>query len=556
MKTKRYTLLKWFLLLVVVVLAIFFYVRHLRQDPFTSDAHTKVIRDGVTFLGQGWGMEERQQLSFTPFGSRIINYSWFIALETADAEQLFRDNAHMADLGFIPDIANKFNPDGLPVGVVRDGDAQGNYWVGLTCAACHTGQLTINSKPIRIDGGQSLINYAQFEKELLAALKTTIQQPEKWQRFIARLQQQNSIDSDKVKQQIQTRIEELHTRHAINSTQVAYGHGRLDAFGQIFNAVAAEALNIPQNARSPDAPTSFPVLWDASHLDVVQWNGSAPNMEPGPLAQNATTALAVYGTVDVLGHGRTYPSSIDIHNLGYIQRKYYKLSAPKWPQDLAGSLDKKLMEKGELIYQQHCLKCHSLVNSDDPTRKLSAVLIPASEVGTDPRMVNNFTEGSVKTGPLEGRNFFIYAGKKFKAEASRLDVVMHVAVGSLANHPWDSLRAVVNEFAVNNKSHSDPAVHYYKARPINGIWASAPYLHNGSVPTVYDLLLPADQRPKEFFVGNRELDRVKLGNQILEQSNASLFDTKLPGNSNAGHEYGTQLNDSDRMALLEYIKSL
>ncbi|WP_189417975.1 di-heme-cytochrome C peroxidase [Cellvibrio zantedeschiae] len=556
MKKKSYKLVTCLLILVLIIAAIFLLLRHLRQDPFAPDAHTTLTKDGVTYLGQGWSMAERQQLSYTSFGSRILNYSWFLSLENAEGEQLFRNNSHMADLGFVTDSANKFNPDALPVGVVRDQDDKGNAWVGLSCAACHTGQVTINSKPVRIDGGQSLINYTQFETELLAALKATISQPEKWQRFTARLQQTQKIKPDLVKQQIETRIQELETRYAINATQVPYGHGRLDAFGQIFNAVAAEALNIPANARSPNAPTSFPVLWDASHLDVVQWNASAPNMEPGPLAQNATTALAVYGTVDVLGHGKTYPSSIQIKNLGYIQRKYYKLSSPKWPKDLAGRLDKKLIEKGETIYKQHCLQCHSLVNSEDADRKLSAVLVPANEVGTDMLMVNNFTEGTVKTGELEGKHFALWFGQKFKAEATRLDVVMHVVTGSLLDHPWDSFCSVVQEFATNKMSHADNTVRYYKARPINGIWASAPYLHNGSVPTVYDLLLPAAQRPAQFFVGNRELDRVKLGNQTLEVANASLFDTRSTGNSNVGHEYGTQLNEQERMALLEYIKSL
>lgn len=557
MKKNSYKLLKCLLVLPLIAIAVFYILRYLRQDPFAADAHDTVTRDGITYLGQGWGMQERQQLSYTSFGSRIINYSWFMALERAEDEQLFRSDEHMAGLGFIPERANAFNPDALPVGIVRDGDGSGSYWVGLTCAACHTGELTINSKPIRIDGGQALINYTQFEHELLAALEATVQQDEKWQRFIARLQQgQKNIDAALVKQQVQTRIEELHRRYAMNATQVAYGHGRLDAFGQIFNAIAVEALNIPENARSPDAPTSFPVLWDASHLDVVQWNASAPNAEPGPLAQNATTALAVYGTVDVTGQGKTYASSIAIKNLGYIQRKYYKLISPKWPQDLAGRLDKKLMEKGEAIYQQQCLQCHSLVNSDDPNRKLSAVLIPANQVGTDLLMVKNFNDGTIKTGALEGKHPVLWFGKKFQSEASRLAVVMHVTAGSLLHHPWDSVRAVIEEFAANNRNNADSTVSYYKARPINGIWASAPYLHNGSVPTVYDLLLPAAQRPAQFFVGNRELDRVKLGYQTLEVANASLFDTSLPGNSNAGHEYGTQLNEQERMALLEYIKSL
>jgi len=557
MKKKSYKLIVWFCFFCLIALVIHIFVHNFRKDPFAPDAHTLLTRDGITYLGQGWGLAERQQVSFTSFGSRIIDYAWFIALENADDEQLFRDDSHMANLGFITEHANPFNPDALPVGVARDSDNQDNAWVGLTCAACHTGEVTINNHRIRIDGGQSLINYTQFEIDLLAALKATLVKPEKWQRFIHRLQQtQKNIDENIVKQKIEFRIHEFETRFAVNATQVPYGHGRLDAFGQIFNAIAVEALHIPENKRAPNAPTSFPVLWDASHLDVVQWNASAPNMEPGPLLQNATTALAVYGTLNLLGQGQTYPSSINIKNLGDIQRKYYKLTAPQWPKELAGKLDKKLIERGEVIYQQQCLRCHSLVDAENPNRQLSAVLVPANEIGTDALMVNNFTEGTVKTGELEGKHFLLWFGQTFKAEAKRLDVVMHATAGALLHHPWDSLRAVIKEFAHNKTSHADAEINYYKARPINGIWASSPYLHNGSVPTVYDLLLPVTRRPTQFFVGNRELDRVRVGNQTLEVSNASLFDTTLEGNSNVGHEYGTQLSEPERMALLEYIKSL
>lgn len=557
MEKKNYKLVTGFIVVCVFLLLVFLSLYFLRQDPYAPDAHSRLTQNGIVYLGQGWSVAERQQLSFTSFGSRIINYDWFIALENADDESLFRDNANMARLGFITDSTNSFNPDALPIGVTRDSDSKGNAWVGLTCAACHTGQLTISGQLIRIDGGQSLINYTQFETELLDALKATLVQGDKWQRFIARLQQtQKNINADSIKHNIETRIQELETRYAINETKVAYGYGRLDAFGRIFNAVAVEALGIPENKRSPNAPTSFPVLWDASHLDVVQWNASAPNMEPGPLAQNATTALAVYGTVDVLAHGKTYPSSIDIRNLGYIQRKFYKITSPQWPQDLAGKLDKKLIEQGEKIYQQQCEQCHSLVNSEDPKRQLSAVLVAANEVGTDALMVNNFSEGTVKTGELEGKPFALWFGDKFKSEAKRLDVVMHVTLGALARHTWDSLCSIAQEFALNKTSHADANIKYYKARPLNGVWASAPYLHNGSVPTVYDLLLPAAQRPTQFFVGNRELDRTKVGNQTLESDASTLFDTSLLGNSNLGHEYGTQLNEPDRMALLEYIKSL
>jgi cytochrome c5 len=555
MEKKRYKTIAYVIVIFVVLAGLFFW--WCRRDSTSPDAHKTLTHNGIVYLGQGWGLEERQQVSFTSFGSRMINYDWFVALENAQNQELFRSNGNMARLGFLPEPANKFNPDGLPLGVTRDSDGKGNAWVGLNCAACHAGEIVIKGQPVRIDGGQSLIDYTKFENELLAALKATIAQPEKWNGFISRLQQtQKNIDPNTVKQQITSRINELEIRYAINATTVPYGHGRLDAFGQIFNAVAVEALKIPENKRVPDAPTSFPVLWDASHLDVVQWNASAPNKEPGPLAQNATTALAVYGTVEVLGHAQTYPSSINIKNLGYIQREFYKLTAPKWPAELAGKLDEKLLAQGEKIYTQHCVQCHGLVDSTNAKRQLTAVVVPAKEVGTDQRMVNNFTEGTVKTGELEGKHFALWFGKKFSAESTRLDLVMHVTLGSLLNHPWDSFCSFVREFASNKTSQLDPTQLYYKARPINGVWASAPYLHNGSVPTVYDLLLPAAQRPTQFFVGNRELDIVKVGNQTVEQEGTSLFDTNLLGNSNNGHEYGTQLTEPERMALLEYIKNL
>jgi len=528
-----------------------------KNNAENPNAYQPRSENGVVYLGQGWEQAERQKLSYTSFGSRILDYDWFMALEQTDNENLFRENTHMLALGFITETASAFNPDGLPVGVTRDSDKDGRTWVGLTCAACHTGEVIVNNQPIRIDGGQSLLNYSDFENRLLATLILTLEQPEKWQRFLERLRnRQKSLDESTLKKNVQMRISELKNRYEMNATDVAYGHGRLDAFGQIFNAIAVEALHISENRRSPNAPTSYPVLWDASHLDLVQWNASAPNSGPGPLAQNATTALAVYGKVEVLGRNSTYPSSIAIKNLGYIQRQFYKLVAPPWPEFMLGPINTQLHSDGEKIYRQHCLQCHELVDSNNPKRQLSAVLVPASEVGTDELMVNNFSDGTVKTGELQGKHFALWFGEKFGGEATRLDIVMHVTLGALIHNTFDSLYAAIAGYAKNKTSDVNASIKYYKARPINGIWASAPYLHNGSVPSVYDLLLPVAQRPTEFYVGNRELDIVNLGNKTTKTLGASLFNTGLLGNSNKGHEYGTDLKEEERMALLEYIKRL
>ncbi|RYZ95795.1 MAG: hypothetical protein EOO68_17990, partial [Moraxellaceae bacterium] len=134
MKKKSYKLIICIGFFCLAFFAIYFFIHNLRKDSEAPYAHSVLTQNGITYLGQGWGIEERQQVSFTSFGSRIINYAWFLALENAESEQLFRDNSHMASLGFITDSANPFNPDGLPIGISRDSDENGNTWAGLTCA--------------------------------------------------------------------------------------------------------------------------------------------------------------------------------------------------------------------------------------------------------------------------------------------------------------------------------------------------------------------------------------------------------------------------------------
>jgi len=110
----------------------------------------------------------------------------------------------------------------------------------------------------------------------------------------------------------------------------------------------------------------------------------------------------------------------------------------------------------------------------------------------------------------------------------------------------------------------------YVARPLDGIWCRAPYLHNGSVPTLTDLLRPARERPVKFYVGGHtsyDIDRLGLSyeEEFLPDGRrtgrrvSSLqfeFDTTAPGNSNLGHEFGAGLTTDDRQALLEYLKRL
>ena len=118
---------------------------------------------------------------------------------------------------------------------------------------------------------------------------------------------------------------------------------------------------------------------------------------------------------------------------------------------------------------------------------------------------------------------------------------------------------------------------HYRARPLDGVWATAPYLHNGSVPTLRDMLLPKDKRPASFCVGGREFDPINVGVITKARKNDTCaagltdFDVSLLGNSNRGHSFegketdvsklspgviGPELTDNERRSLVEYLKTL
>jgi hypothetical protein len=102
----------------------------------------------------------------------------------------------------------------------------------------------------------------------------------------------------------------------------------------------------------------------------------------------------------------------------------------------------------------------------------------------------------------------------------------------------------------------------YANVPLDGLWLRAPFLHNGSVPTLRDLLEPAERRPPVFYRGDDVYDPENVGfvSDVPERDGRRLFAfyTGLPGNSNRGHEgrqYGTELSPEDKDALVEFLKS-
>ena len=512
---------------------------------------------GLTLLAQNWRDEDREIAWFTSFGSRLMPYEWFLALEQTDSAEPFNQPSHMESFGFSMPGVSAANPNNLAIGLTTTPERDGHKWIGLGCSGCHSGQVHFQGARLHIDGGAAMINFQRFEQAAIDALQQTLKQPEKLQRFATKLK---SSDSKELAQTLASWTDSLVKRQHINRTDSDYGFGRLDAFGQIFNAVAVEFLGIEENRHNPNAPVSYPVLWDAAHLDLVQWNASAPNAGPGPIVQNATTALAVFGHMDIAksSNGFGFASSVEIGNLGAIQDAWYQLTAPQWPETILGTIDQNLAIQGKEIYANNCLSCHALSDRTEPKRRIKATAVALEVVGTDPTMAENFVHASANAGAFAGKKVMFAAGPVIEEKSPTILLVAHAAVGALLDKPLSALwQGFISMHSVID-AQIDPAPLYYKARPLSGIWASAPYLHNGSVMSLAELLRAPEQRQSEFSVGKVEFDPVSIGlsNQVLEANQVSVLNTKLPGNSNAGHRFGTQLPDAEKRALLEYLKTL
>ena len=546
---------------------------------FTSSLKSDV-NDGISFLEQNWNEEDRQWFYHADQGSRLMPYDIFMSMEQSDNEKLFHKDENLNNYGFISGKKTKLNPEVLPIGFTKSKNK-----VGLTCAACHTQQITYNNSVIRIDGGQSMIDLQSFLLAIESSMLATLNDDKKYQRFEQRILGSNAIEQEKV--ELKERfIKTYNTRkenNRRNNTDVAYGYTRLDAFGAILNK-GLLLTGEKDNFNSPNAPTSYPYLWDTPQHDYVEWNGSQSNSNVGALARNVGEVIGVFGEVETkpkkfIFIDAGYESSIQAKNLRKLEKKIAKLHSPLWPESFP-KINISLAEEGKALYQQYCSSCHQDINRTDPKRHIKVRMSTLAEIKTDPLMATNALTQMGKTGIFESRPRFYKKGNIMGKEEPALNIVNNIMIGVLTNNPLQSYLAkrdatklghsekihsekyVDGEIIEHGKEVSEEALLAYKARPLNGVWSSAPYLHNGSVPNLYELLLPAEQRSKSFYIGSIEYDPLKVGYVSEDIENAFYFDTKLKGNSNAGHEYGSgydglpSFNDKQRWALLEYLKTL
>jgi hypothetical protein len=302
------------------------------------------------------------------------------------------------------------------------------------------------------------------------------------------------------------------------------GPGRADAWG------AVRALLF--DARPQTAPSSIPPIWNTADLARYQWNGTTnTNVQRG-----FSAALGAGAFFDK----RSGVSPIRMGNLMRLEDFAKQFVIPAWPEEYFPAIDQNLSERGSRLYTDHCTSCHDAGHRSPSSGLMEYPAFDVAELGTDSTYLTNFKE------PVGDLSFAV----AMEQVLSRLETEFYreQKIDEPTQLKWEpeSRRPGYWE---------SPAT--YPARSLEGVWTTAPYLHNNSVPTLYDLLLPASERPKKFFVGTREYDPKRIGFRYDAESNPKGFelDTSLKGNSNAGHEYATTISDADRWALVEFLKT-
>ena len=658
------------------------------------------------YLDQGWTANDSLWYYNTTQGSALMPYDFFIALEQADSNEPFRANSVIDKYRYLPQKPTFFNPDGLPVGFVKE-SYKGNDYIGFTCAACHTGQVNYKGTALRIDGGPAMADMVGFLTELQKSMDVALANSEKNQRFVAKVLELNNTysNAETVQADLQRWARKIRLYNNINDSKVEYGYARLDAFGRIYNRVLEHVISrnqvrdvllgmtkagdadadlltqvqvdkvlegisetiigdlqfakiidrlmstkdgYPGLAMSdmnrikaeifnePNAPVSYPFLWDIVQSDYVQWNGLASNAGVGPLGRNTGEVIGVFGILDWTAHKRgwslssfitgqksksyqiDFTSSIDLVNLSRLETHLASLTSPVWPtletdntqqkiaNEIFGKLpewqiDAKKVRRGRQLYAEYCESCHEVIDRTDHDRIVVADMSSLDVVGTDRAMAENSVNYKGYSGNFKNTYQSESVGSLvIKNQAPVVQILTAATMGEVTTAPdpdkwWprralDWLYMLAKSFFDNEIKASVKSGNYqpdttaapyqsllsYKARSLNGIWATAPYLHNGSVPSIYDLLLPVKRegdpadglyRPNEFKVGSREFDPIKIGLRT-EGYEGFTFKADKRGDYNSGHEYGTAhapaingaklepLTDEERWDLVEYIKTL
>jgi mono/diheme cytochrome c family protein len=549
------------------------------------------------FLDQGpnWTAATRADFYTRDQGSRMIPLAWLQALKQPNGQPFLADS--LARYGYLPNPANN---NGLPVGFNASGPT-GVQVVGMICAACHTRQITAEGATYRVDGGPALVDFQGLLTDLDTAVGQILSSDAAFNAFSALVLQSGSPDSAEVailRSEVDGWYLRFHTLMTRTLPSPAWGLGRLDAVGMIFNRLSGldlgppPSLLIADNIQKADAPVRYPFLWNAAVQDKTQWPGFLDNgSDVLALGRNLGEVIGVFGIFEPKREGVLinflYNYSANFDGLSKLEDLMKLIGPPKWPWPI----DVTLAAQGKEIFARptaagSCQQCHGITRGTFRFPFNQTWATPILNVGTDTREYDVLA-WTARTGVLQGA-FIPFVTKPLKEKDLVFNILTTSVIGSIAEHVLEGSFASNARVAAAPTSPSPGATPSslglrglppalkdlpgafnappaaskgaYESRVLQGIWAAAPYLHNGSVATLADLLKPAAERAKQFKMGSA-YDTVNIG--IAEeqpQSNYTMTTTDCSdlnsGNSRCGHEYGTQLTASEKRALLEYLKTL
>jgi RoxA-like, cytochrome c-like len=391
--------------------------------------------------------------------------------------------------------------------------------VAPNCAFCHQGTYRLHAGDVATfvpAGAGTRVNIQGFLRFLIAigrhpdrftadkvmAAITAIYKMPLWERLIYRYALIPVVRSALAEQA--TRFAWMDSRP--DCPRPDWGPGRIDPF----NPVKFYNLHLPDDCTIGNS--DIMPLWDLDRLTdgnrvySLHWDG-------------LNTSLHETAIAGAIGDGMSYQGySGAAANLDAII-DFIRLQKPP-PSPFSATraagdpyhVDANDVQKGKAIYQAKCADCH------DPAGSRFRTVISVTELGTDRHRIDMWTEAA-------------------KERYSNYEP---------DGHDWG--------FHAFHKTNG------YLANELTGLWLRGPYLHNGSVPSLRDLLAPPSARPAKFYRGYDLVDPDNGG--FVSQAGTpaerygTLYDTATPGNSNAGHLYGTDLPDQDKAQLLAFLKTL
>src|SRR5690606_10195576 len=265
----------------------------------------------------------------------------------------------------------------------------------------------------------------------------------------------------------------------------------------------------------PNAPVSYPFLWDITHSDYVQWNGLANNADVGPLGRNAGEAIGVFGILDwkdtkpgfsisafVTGQENKhrqvkFTSSIDLINLQRLEAHLKGLTSPQWPEEILGKIDKDKAERGKRLYAQYCQSCHEVIDRTAWDRLIIGKMSSVDKIGTDPAMADNSVNYKGRSGNFKSTYQKTATGTLVLEDpAPVVQILTSVTSGVVSSADPDKwfirrwadwlytlglsffenhIKPSVKAGNYNPDTTADPyaSLRAYKARSLNGIWATA-----------------------------------------------------------------------------------